>query len=60
MKYKLHPRNVKICKGCPPKELNLDTTPQFQFIFNKSNDTKKITIIDRAKHKIDNKLKSLF
>ncbi len=60
MKYKLHPRNVKICKGCPSKELSLDTTPQFQFIFNKSNDTKKITIIDRAKHKIDNKLKSLF
>lgn len=57
---KLYPKNVKLCPGCPSKELDMDILPQFNFKFNHKTDTKKITIVNNVKNKIDNKLKSLF
>lgn len=59
MKHKLSPKKVKICPGCPTKELNLDITPQFKFINTPETDTKKINIFSTTKQ-IKGKIKSLF
>ena len=57
---KMSPKNIRICPGCPPKGLTLDSTPKFNFMFNADNDTKQITIFDNPKNKVKAKIKSLF
>ena len=57
---KMSPKNIKICTGCPLTGLTLDVTPKFKFVINQQTDTKRITIIDKAKNHINNKLKTLF
>lgn len=59
MGKKLSPKKVKICPGCPTKELTLDFTPKFKFINTPETDTKKINIFTNVKHNIG-KIKSLF
>lgn len=59
MVKKMAPRKVKVCPACPAKDLELDVTPQFQFVANNNRDTKKITIINNIK-KIKGKITSLF
>lgn len=53
------PKKVRICPGCPSKDLELDITPQFTFI-NTKQDNKRVTIIDTMKSKIKGKIASLF
>ena len=57
---KLSPKKVKLCPACPPKGLELDVAPKFNFIVTPENNTKKITILDNTKNKIKTKIKSLF
>ena len=58
---KLSPKKVKVCPACPPKELELDMTPKFNFVqTNNINNSKKITIIDNIKNKTKGKIKTLF
>jgi hypothetical protein len=57
---KLSPKKVRICPGCPTNELSLDITPQFKFVNNINNDTKKINIFNYTKEKVKNKITSLF
>lgn len=35
MTKKLSPKKVKLCPGCPAKDLTLDITPQFNFVQGK-------------------------
>lgn len=60
MKKKLSPKKVKLCPGCPPKDLALELEPQFNFILGKTESTKKITVIGNTKKNKDTKIKSLF
>lgn len=60
LKKKLAPKKVKICPGCPAKELSLDITPQFNFVDGKQESTKKITVVDSSRKKTNTKIKSLF
>ncbi len=60
MVKKMAPRRVKICPGCPSKDLDFDVTPQFNFVPEKKRDTKKITIISDVKNHIKGKISSLF
>lgn len=53
------PRRVKVCPGCPAKDLELDVTPQFQFVADNKRDTKKVTIVNNFK-KLKGKVSSLF
>lgn len=57
---KLSPKNVKICKGCPSKELDLNGMPKFTFLPEKKEETKMITIIGSSNKKKSNKITSLF
>lgn len=59
MVKKMAPRRVKVCPGCPAKDLELDVTPQFQFVADNNRDTKKVTIINNFK-KLKGKVSSLF
>lgn len=59
MVKKMAPRKVKVCPGCPARDLELDVTPQFQFVSNNKQDTKKVTIINNFK-KLKGKVTSLF
>lgn len=60
---KFAPKNFKInCPGCPPKVSNLELKP-FQFSQPKTEDTKKMTVVDTSKYKKkfgDTKQDSLF
>lgn len=56
---KLSPKKVRICPGCPTKELSLDITPQFKFVNPPGTDSKKINIFN-IKQNIKGKIKSLF
>ena len=60
MTKKLSPKKVKLCPGCPAKDLTLDTAPQFNFILGKTEPTKKITVIGSSRKKTNTKIKSLF
>ena len=60
MTKKLSPKKVKLCPGCPAKDLSLDITPQFNFVQGKQKKKKKITIIGNLKKKTNTKIKSLF
>lgn len=60
MTKKLSPKKVKLCPGCPAKDLTLDITPQFNFVQGKQEQTKKITVIGSLKKKTNTKIKSLF
>lgn len=57
---KLSPKHVKICPACPTKDLTLDLTPKFNFIFTPNNDTKKINIFKNPVSKIKSKINTLF
>ena len=59
MVKKMAPRKVKVCPGCPARDLELHVTPQFQFVADNKRDTKKVTIIDNFK-KLKGKVTSLF
>lgn len=59
MVKKMAPRRVKVCPGCPAKDLELDVTPQFQFVADNKRDNKKVTIINNFK-KLKGKVSSLF
>ena len=59
MVKKMAPRKVKVCPGCPARDLELVVTPQFQFVNNNKQDTKKVTIINNFK-KLKGKVTSLF
>ena len=59
MVKKMAPRKVKVCPGCPARDLEPDVTPQFQFVADNKRDTKKVTIIDNFK-KLKGKVTSLF
>lgn len=54
------PKRVRLCPSCPAKDLSLDVTPQFKFINNMNNSSKKITIINNVTNKIKSKVSSLF
>ncbi len=61
MTHKLSPKNIRICPGCPPKDLELDVTPKFKFTNpEKNTTTKTITIFNNTKNKLKGKLKTLF
>ena len=59
MVKKMAPRRVKVCPGCAAKDLELDVTPQFQFVADNKRDTKKVTIINDFK-RLKGKVTSLF
>lgn len=58
---KLAPKGVKICPGCPPKEIKPVTVPHFSMSKPVKKDTgsKVITLVNRSDYKHRNsKLKS--
>lgn len=50
---KLDKRNVRICKGCPPKVGALVTAPKFRFTAPKKDDEgeRRTTVVDLGKYR---------
>jgi hypothetical protein len=49
MKFKLRPKGLSFCPGCPKKDLQLITEPKFNIVPEKKQDTKRVTIIGSKK-----------
>ena len=57
---KMAPKKVRLCPGCPPKDLELDFTPKFTFKPENKVESKKITIVGNIKEKLKSQRNSLF
>lgn len=58
---KLAPKGVKLCPGCPPKEVKPLTFPKFRFTQpEKKTDTRVINVVNLKSKKDNQQSNSLF
>ena len=48
---RMSPKKVKLCPGCPPKEIEVITGPKFYVNFPEKKETKSVTVVDMSKYK---------
>lgn len=60
---RMSPKKVKLCTGCPSKEIEMITGPKFTVNFPEKKETKSVTVVDMSKYKKnykDTRMTSLF